>query len=140
MIKPKVVLDTNIYLSAIIFGGLPKKVLQLGFEEKISVFISSAVLLEIALKFKEKFGWDEARIISAIRSINQLAKIVKPQKKINLIKKDSSDNKIIELAAEAKADFIITGDRHLLELKKFLRTKIVSPADFYLQFLKSSKS
>lgn len=140
MIKSKVVLDTNIYLSAIIFGGMPRKVLELGFEEKIIVFISPAILLEIALKFKEKFSWEEAKIIPTIQIISQLAKIIKPRKKIRFVKKDSSDNKIIELAAETKADFIITGDRHLLELKRFFRIKIMNPADFYLQFLKSSRS
>ena len=50
--------------------------------------------------------------------------------RVNVIKRDLSDNKFLEAALEAKADFIITGDHHLLELREFRGVKILSPSDF----------
>jgi len=136
MIKPKVVFDTNIYLSAIIFGGNPRKVLQLAIDEKILLYSSTEILLEVALKLKGKFKWSAKQINFTIKNIGNLAKIVRIKEKIDFIKKDPTDNKILEAAIESKAGFIITGDSHLLELKSYKRIKIIKATEL-LEYFKT---
>lgn len=130
MIKPKVVFDTNIYLSAIIFTGIPRKVFTLAIKDKINLFISPRILLEISQKLKNKFLWSENKIQQVIKIIADTAFIVKPKIKLKIVKKDITDNKILEAALFSKADFIITGDKHLLEIKKFKTIRIIKAKDF----------
>jgi len=134
MIRPKVVLDTNVYLSAIIFGGKPRKILSLGIQGKILFFTSSAILLEIADKLKDKFLWSNKKINETIKTIADTAKVVRPESKVDVVKDDPSDNKIIEAGIECGADFIISGDKHLLKIKKYENIKILGPSDFLKKF------
>lgn len=129
MTKPRVVFDTNIYLSAIIFGGNPRRVLQLAIDNKIILYSSAEILLEIALKLKDKFKWSTEEINFTVKTIGNLVEIVKPNEKIKAVSKDPSDNKILEAALESKADFIVTGDNHLLELRNFKGIKIIKAVD-----------
>ncbi|EKD65502.1 MAG: hypothetical protein ACD_50C00069G0002 [uncultured bacterium] len=138
MTKFKAVLDTNIYLSGIIFGGNAKHILDLVIEDKITVFISPAIFLEIAEKLEQKFNWDKNRIITVVKTISKTATAVNPKQKINAVKADRNDNKIIEAAVESNADFIITGDKHLLNLKKYREIKIVSPSQFLTKYFHQS--
>ena len=112
MTKPRVVFDTNIYLSAIIFGGNPRRVLQLAIDNKIILYSSAEILLEIALKLKDKFKWSTEEINFTVKTIGNLVEIVKPKEKIKVV-----------------ADFIVSGDNHLLELRNFKGIKIIQPAD-----------
>lgn len=130
MTKYKVVLDTNVYLSGIIFGGNSRHILDLAIEGKIAAVASPAILLEIAEKLKNKFYWNKEQIIVTIKSIAKLSEVVTPKKKLQIVMKDKDDNKIIEAADEANVDFIITGDKHLLEIKKYLDIRIISPSQF----------
>ncbi len=139
MIKPKVVFDTNIYLSAIIFGGNPRKVLQLAIDEKVLLSSSTEILFEIALKLKNKFKWPVQKINFTIRNIGNLVKVVKIKERIDIVKKDPTDNKILEAAIESKAGFIITGDNHLLKLKSYKRIKIIKATEL-LEYFKTVSS
>lgn len=126
----KVILDTNIYISAIIFGGNPKKILKLARAQKIKVFTSIQILLEISEKLHKKFKLSEKDVAKILRGISKITEVVHPKIKLNIVKEDPSDNKILECALEANADYIVTGDKHLLKLKRFEETKIVTPSDF----------
>lgn len=129
--KPIVVFDTNIYISAIIFGGNPRHCLELAREGEVALFTGKSILLEISQKLRRKFSWKEADIREVIEGLLLFTKIVSPPKEINLIKKDPSDNRILEVAEEAKADFIVSGDKkHLLSLKKFRGIPILSSKEF----------
>lgn len=134
MIKPKVVFDTNVYLSAIIFGGKPKKVLQLALQEKVILIISPQILLEIALKLKEKFLWQDEQVVLAIKAINKIAFLIKPKKRIKVVLQDPTDDKIIEAAIAVKAGYIVTGDKHLLDIKQYRKIKILNPSEFLKVF------
>lgn len=131
---PKVVFDTNILISAIVFGGNPRVCLEMARNSEIRLFTSKSLLLELAKKLRSKFKYSEAEIEEIIVGISKFAEIVQPKIKVNLIKKDASDNRVLEVAKEIDADFIISGDkRHILPLKKFKEAKIVSAADFLKQ-------
>ena len=137
MTKIKVVLDTNVYLSGIIFGGNSRHILDLIIQKKILGFTSPSILLEISQKLKHKFQWKTEQIQVTIKTMAKTITLVNPQKKLNLVKMDKKDNKILEAAIEPKVDFIITGDKHLLQLKNCKNIEIVSPSDFLTLYSKS---
>lgn len=129
--KLKVVFDTNIYISAIIFGGNPRQILELAREKVIKLFVSNSILLETTQKLRYKFGWEENEIQEAIVGVSKFSKVVSPKHKIHIIKEDEEDNRILECAQEGKVDMIITGDKkHLLSLEKFDNIPIVSAKEF----------
>lgn len=129
--SPKVVFDTNIFISAILFGGGPRQVLELAREGKIQLVTSKAILLELSEKLHEKFEWSQEEIEEVISGIGMFANVVAPKTKVARIKADPDDNRILECAKVAQADYIISGDkRHILPLKRFGKTKIVSLREF----------
>lgn len=136
MTKPRVVLDTNIYLSGIIFGGNCRHILDLMIKKEIKVVISPAILLEISQKLKQKFKWSQNQIFTTIKTIIKSAKVVQPQIKIRAVKMDKSDDKIIEAAVAGRVNYIISGDRHLLKIKQYQKIKIVAPTEFLSIYLK----
>lgn len=130
-LKPKVVFDTNIYISAILFGGNPRQCLELAKEQKFELFISRAILLELANAMSNKFSWSKEEIAELIKSIGVFVKVVKPEIKINVIRESPKDNRILECALAVQADYIVSGDkRHLLSLKKFKNIPIISAKQF----------
>lgn len=136
--KLRVVFDTNIFISAVIFGGNPRQCLELAREGKIRLFCSKSILLELAKKLKEKFLWEDEDIKEVILGISEFAQIVEPKIKIDIIKQDPPDNRILEAALEAKVDYIISGDKkHLLSLKKFESIPIISANEFLKMFYES---
>ena len=126
----KVVLDTNIYLSAILFGGKPRKIISLAKDKKIDVIVSPKILLEVSNKLHSKFGWNEEQVKQVIKAIGKIASVVEPSKKLVIVKSDPSDNKILECAVDSKATFIVTGDKHLLDIGKYKKITILSPEKF----------
>lgn len=139
MTKVKAVLDTNIYLSGIIFGGNCRHLLDLVIKRKIIAVISPSILLEISQKLDEKFKWPKDQIAESVKTIAKSSVVVTPAKTFNLVIKDKSDNKILETAVESDADFIVTGDKHLLDFKKFQNIEIVKPADFIAMIFKMTR-
>jgi uncharacterized protein len=132
----KVVFDTNVLVSAILFGGPPRECLELVIEGEIELYISKGIISEFeGVLRRDKFGVAEENLRYIISSIDLIAKFVSPKSKLNIIKKDPEDNKFIECALESEADFIISGDSHLLELSEFQKIKILKPADFLKQYL-----
>ncbi|OGM15327.1 putative toxin-antitoxin system toxin component, PIN family [Candidatus Woesebacteria bacterium RBG_19FT_COMBO_42_9] len=132
---PRVILDTNVYISGLLYGGNPLSCLELAREKKIRIFTSRAQILELSQKLYTKFDWKEDDIKKLIKSIGLFTELIEPKHSITLIEKDESDNRVLEIAKEIGADFIISGDKkHILPLKKFEGTKIISAADFIKQF------
>lgn len=129
--KPKAVFDTNIFVSGIIFGGNPRAILELARDGGIKLFTSKPLLLELSQKLKVKFRWRDSEIKDVIEGIVKYVQVVEPKRKVDVIKSDPSDDKILECALEAKVDFIVSGDKkHVLSLKKFKKTAVVSAKDF----------
>ncbi|MDZ7586218.1 MAG: putative toxin-antitoxin system toxin component, PIN family [Patescibacteria group bacterium] len=136
MTKLKVVLDTNIYLSGIIFGGNSRHILDLIIKKKIKAVSSPAILLEISQKLKQKFKWSQEQIFLTIKTIVKTTNMIRTKKTLKIVKADKSDNKIIEAAVESNSSYIISGDKHLLKIKKYQGVKIVTPADFLSIYFK----
>lgn len=132
----KVVLDTNIYLSGLIFpGSAPEKVLNLGRERKVLLYISPFILFEIKNILVNKFDYTEEFAKKVTDEILKFTILIQPEAKINIIINNKDDNRILECATTAKADFLISGDKkHILRLKTIKSTKIVSAQDFLNHF------
>lgn len=126
----RAVADTNVYISALNFGGTADEVLALGRRQAITIFISPPILKEIEGVLVRKFKWSPKRAKEAITNIQEFTELVHPKERIGVIKGDEPDNRILECAHEAKAHFIITGDRHIQKLRKFQGIIILSPKEF----------
>ena len=130
----KVILDTNIIVSSIVFGGKPRDIFSLVQEGKIEAYISSFILYEVKEVLTKKFDFNDEKL----KEVRQLMKdnfiVISPRISLQTIKVHLLDNKVLEAAVEAKADYLITGDKkHILPLKKIKNTKIVSPEEFLKQ-------
>ena len=125
----KAVIDTNVFLSAIFWGGKPKEVLRLIFSKRIIGVTSPAILEEIENKLIQKFNYPKEQAEEYLKLIIENFHVVNPELKVDIVE-DPKDNKIIEAAIEAGADFIITGDRHLLKIKGYEGIEIIAPNEF----------
>ena len=127
----RVVLDTNVYISAILFGGNCEEILRFAALGSYDLIISESILKELKGILDKKFHWSKKQISETLSYIKGLAEVIKPDISLSVIKNDPSDNKILECALKAKAACIVTGDKaHLLPLKVYKGIKILSPSDF----------
>ena len=129
----KVVFDTNIFISAFVIpGGKAEEAFSHCLRGNFTLCSSVAILTETAQKLKEKFGWQENKITRLLKLISRTAIIIKTRPHLHIVQ-DAPDNRILECAVEVKADYIVTGDKHLLNLKNFKNIPIVRLA-LFLEF------
>lgn len=126
----KVVIDTNVYISAIFWGGKPREVVDLGRDKKIHIFTSPEIDNEISEKLIQKFNLPQHEVNKILSDFSTFTTPVSVKKRCNVIVDDPDDDKFVECAVECHADFIISGDRHLLKLKEYEGIKMVNPAGF----------
>lgn len=131
----KVVLDTNILISAILFGGNPREILKLVIQGRINAFISPALVREFQdVLARPKFRLRPEDCFLIYKEIEVLLITVFPKTTINVVHADPDDNAVLECALAAQADTIITGDPHLLDLAEFKGIRIVTPATYLNHF------
>ena len=129
-----VVLDTNIIVSALFWGGVPRKVLELT-HSKHKICFSEETLkeLEEVLKYPQ-FDYHIKNLSFSIEEfLNVLTKnsyIISNPPELLIIKEDQDDNKFLACAIACGASFIVSGDRHLIEIKKFKDISIMTPKEF----------
>lgn len=129
------VLDTNIFVSGIHWHGFSEKVLHAWIEGRFVSVCSLPIIDEITrvlMAFKvplrqEDISWWESLIL-------EKSAIVFPVNHLEIVRDDPDDNKFIEAAVEGKADYIVSQDKHLLNIKEYNGIKIVHPKEF-LQIL-----
>jgi putative PIN family toxin of toxin-antitoxin system len=131
MTVPSIVLDTNVLISAIVFGGRPREVL----EKVISGAFVMAISTEMLDEFQEvlegrKFRYPGAIVRTIVNELLAVSELVRPTMKVKVIEADPADNRILECALESRAVCIVTGDRHLLELGQFEVIPIFDVAAF----------
>jgi putative PIN family toxin of toxin-antitoxin system len=125
-----IVADTNVYISALNFGGAPDQVLALARSDAVLVAISQPILEDIEGVLGKKFGWSGDRTREALDVITAFTELVVPHESVDEIAEDPPDNRILECALAARADCIVSGDRHLQALGRFLDIPILSPREF----------
>lgn len=122
----RVVIDTNILVSALIKRGKPRK-LVLKLLEEHTVILSRQMLAELAdVLTRDKFAVKTSQVDRFLAILVRKSKIVTPSSRFKIISEDPDDDVVLNTAYAGKAEYIVTGDRHLLALKEFKRTKIVT--------------
>jgi uncharacterized protein len=126
----RVVADTNIYISALMFGGLPGVLLNLGLMQAFRLVTSPALLDELEDKLRVKFGV-LAQDAAAIRvKLESAGDLIDPAIVLDVVTDDPDDNRVLECAVASRADYIVSGDRHLLKLKEHASIPILTAREF----------
>jgi putative PIN family toxin of toxin-antitoxin system len=130
----KAVFDTNIFISAFVIPwSQGEQAFLLAQQKRFELYTSIAILTETASKLREKFNQTEEDVKQSLKIISRAAEVLKPTVKLNVLK-DEPDNRILECALESRADIIVTGDRHLLKIRKFRSISIIRLADLLRMF------
>ncbi|MBF0339177.1 MAG: putative toxin-antitoxin system toxin component, PIN family [Nitrospirae bacterium] len=126
----KVVLDTNIIVSAVAFGRLPANILERAVEGEFINITSDFILQEVETVLIKKFRWSIQDAQDVITLLLGFSELVQPQ--VQIVALDyPPDNHILECAIAGKADLIVTGDKkHLLPLKQYEGIRILSVGAF----------
>jgi putative PIN family toxin of toxin-antitoxin system len=124
----RLVIDTNVFVSALISTRSIPALLLDEAGKKYSLFISKEILGEVEdVISRKKFGFTKQKINSAMEAILSFSEIINPEIKVDVIKSDPDDNKILECAIACKAPYIVSGDSHLLDLREYGSIKIINP-------------
>ena len=130
----RAVLDTNVLISSVIATGVPHEIVVKGFNSEYQIVVSVATLTEFRdtlLKYPEKFHMGEEDIQQEVETIRYFAEFVDPDEEITAVEDDPDDDKFLEAAVAGNVDYIVSGDRHLLDLDSFQGIEIVEPRAFY---------
>lgn len=130
----RLVLDTNVVASALLWGGLPRRLLQAGRERRATLFTSPALLEELddilrRHKFAKKIEASGFSVDGLVGRYAELAKPVRPALIPPTIQADPDDDQVLACAVAAHADMIVSGDHHLLDLQNFAGVLIVTVAE-----------
>jgi putative PIN family toxin of toxin-antitoxin system len=125
----KVVADTNVYVSAIIFGGKPQTILELAEDGQIELFISDDILAETTRILRDKFHRTPEQLRADAMALEAITARVQPIEQIDAVPADPTDNRILECAVAADSEAIISGDKHVLALGSFRGIEIISVSD-----------
>jgi putative PIN family toxin of toxin-antitoxin system len=131
----RIVIDTNIVVSAAIGNGYSKRILKkIIFDDTIDICISTEIVKEYDrvsnyLRIQKKYPLFKEEMDDMILSLKEIARVYFPTQSFSILK-DISDNIYLDLAHEAKAHYIITGNKNDFSIAQFEQTKIVSPKEF----------
>jgi putative PIN family toxin of toxin-antitoxin system len=137
VIPLRVVLDTNVLISAYRFAGKPEQILDLALSAAFVSLTSDSLKDELTRVLAIKFLMSEQLIEEACTPFWQIAEWIDPKIETHLCP-DEADNRVLECAMDGKANFIVTGDRHLLDLGTVAGFTIVKP-DAFLAILQSQR-
>jgi putative PIN family toxin of toxin-antitoxin system len=132
--KIKVVFDTNVWISIFMEKRLKDEFSEV--KQNLTVFVSEDIGLEVSKvlqypKISEILKQSGIQEKDVLRVLAVNSKRVEPKLKLHIITEDPEDNKILECAQASNAAFIVSGDKHLLELGKYRKTRIQSPREFF---------
>lgn len=128
----KVVLDTNVLVSSTLTErGKPFKILKKAESGYIELFISPEIIQELEdVLLRDKIPFEEEDVKEFIEKIISISTVIVPEESFEVINEDPEDDKVLECAIDSEADYIISGDSHLLDLEDFKGIKILSPDHF----------
>ena len=124
---PRVVLDTNVLVSAIITDGKPRELFKKGIENQFTIITSKPLLKELThVLHRPKFKTSPSEIRRITLALINSAEVINLKTKLKVVTEDPQDNRVIETAYDGHADLIVTGDKHLLELENYAGIKITT--------------
>lgn len=125
----RIVLDTNIYIAVALHGEFAEDIIEMVTAKSsgIVAVTSEKILLELQQKLNEKFNWLKEDIDLFITKVRNISEVVEVTVKVDIIKRDPEDNKILECAVAGEADLIVSLDQDLIKLKKYQGIGIIHP-------------
>jgi uncharacterized protein len=126
----RVVADTNVLISAFLFGGLPRAFLDLSLLGTFSLITSGVLLDELDEKLRGKLAVPETKAQGFISQLKNNARVVHPSFVLDAVPDDPEDNRVLECAVAGDAEFIVSGDKHLLRLGSYEGIVIVTVRQF----------
>lgn len=134
----RVVLDTNVIVSALLWGGPPRAILRAARDGRVELVTCPAFLDELQdvlsrPKFAERLSRANVNTAELVHGFGALASIVAPATIEPVVAADPDDDVVLACAVAADAGWICSGDRHLLDLGIYGEIAIVSAAEFLLQ-------
>lgn len=126
---PRTVLDTNVVVSAIAYGGVPAKALRLVLDGAVIGVTSDILVSEAMEALRKKIGFSNKRTEAFRRMLRRNFRTVHPARKLSVLR-DDPDNRVLEAAIEGKCNYIITGDKELLKLGSYRTISITTPRQF----------
>ncbi|MFH1902946.1 MAG: putative toxin-antitoxin system toxin component, PIN family [Candidatus Omnitrophota bacterium] len=131
-----IVFDSNVIISAFITTSGTAKDVFLYCGERFRIIISNYIINEVSEKLRNKFDFSRTKIREVTDFLETHTKLIEPADQKLELSRDKKDNPILSLAVSAGADFLISGDKDLLVLKKVKGVKIISPAEFWKELRK----
>jgi len=126
----RVVFDTNIFISAFVIpGSLAEKAILKMIEGDDSLLISKHIIHEVLSVLSLKFGRDREALSHVAVTLSELAELVKPGRRVKIFS-DEPDNRILECAIYGEADFLVTGDKGILQQRECRGVKIISLKEY----------
>ena len=128
--RKRVVFDTNILVSALVFpGGQGEAALRRIIEQTDQLVLSRPIIDELLDVLARKFARDSEELAHVAVFVTELAAIVAPKKRLRVVK-DDPDNRILECAVAGRAEVIVTGDKALLALKLYGKIRILTLREY----------
>jgi uncharacterized protein len=140
----RVVLDANVFVSAVLSPwGNPARILKAWRDGRFHVAISNEILSEIDRvlhypRIKKRHRWSKEKIQVFIDDLAHLCVLTPSELRLSVIAEDPSDDRYLECAIEGEAQYIVSGDQHLLALGEFQGVRILKPREFLEQAFTSS--
>jgi uncharacterized protein len=130
----QVVLDTNVTISAFFWRSYSRTVYDLVCEGKMTLLSSIKIEAElIRVLAYPKFGLTPAEILPIVNNLIRHTHFIEVRSKIDVSKEDPTDNMFLECAQDGKADYIISGDHHLIDMSNYTGIQILKPKDFLIK-------
>ncbi len=132
----RAVLDTNVLVSAVLSrGSPPDSILQAWRKGSFELVTSAPLLYELAgvlarPRVSQRLGWSADERREFLAALRNAAILVVPQRELRVVRADPSDDRLLEAAVEAQADYLVSGDQHLLDIGSYEGLQIVSPVRF----------
>lgn len=136
----KIVIDTNVLISALGWNGPERKLLKQCSENFFELFISAQIVDELRRVLTyEKLGFSKEEQEEFLTLVYEIATLVETAEHINEVKEKSSDNRVLECACAGNVEAIVSGDRHLLQLREFRGIKILRAPELLQAGVKEEK-
>jgi len=136
----RITVDTNVLVSATFWSGDSDKIIELVELGKFELVLSTAVIKEFSdvLEYEEiqkKIANKNLIMKRTVEKLITLSTIIAPKTKLDVVKEDPSDNKILECAVDGNVDYLISQDNHLLKISEYKKIRILSPKEFLKIFM-----
>jgi len=122
--------DSNLYISALIWGGKPQQLLEIALARKVRLFIFDAIMDEVLEVLETKFNHSPKRLALEKEYIGKCTVRCVPKVRLDVVKDDPDDNRILECVVHSRSEAIITHDKDLLRMKSYHGIRMMKVNEF----------